>query len=128
MLEAKIEKHLVDGVKARGGLVRKLRWIGRRGAADRLVVWPAGMYTTLKLPPIPPDAPPEAAAEAAHLYACPPIVGPHPMAIHFIELKAPGKKPEDLQEREIARLRGMGCAVFVLDSIEAVDAYLRGRD
>lgn len=94
--EAKIEKHLVDGVTARGGLVRKLRWIGRRGAADRLVVWSTG-------------------------WRC-------PAQIDFIELKAPGKKPEDLQEREIARLRGMGCVVLVLDSIEAVDAYLKGRD
>lgn len=100
MLESKIEKHLVDGVTARGGLVRKLRWIGRRGAADRLVVWKVLSENTL----------------------C------HEAQIDFIELKAPGKKPEDLQEREIARLRGMGCAVFVLDSIEAVDAYLKGRD
>lgn len=99
--EAKIEKHLVDGVKARGGLVRKLRWIGRRGAADRLVVWPQGHHRNWEA---------------------------HSPDIHFVELKAPGKKPEDLQEREIARLRGMGCVVLVLDSIEAVDAYLKGRD
>ena len=47
--------------------------------------------------------------------------------INLIELKAPGKKPSDLQERELNRLRGLGCAVFVLDSLEAVDEYLEGR-
>jgi hypothetical protein len=95
-IEAKIEEHLVKSVEAAGGLVRKLKWIGRRGAADRLVVWPW-------------------VPEKAH------------HAIHFVELKAPGKEPKDLQAREIARLRAMGCAVFVLDSIEAVDAYVKGR-
>lgn len=47
--------------------------------------------------------------------------------INLVELKAPGKKPSDLQEREIGRLRAMGCAVFVIDTIESVDEYLKGR-
>lgn len=38
MLEAVVEQHLCDRVKALGGEVRKVRWIGRRGAPDRLVL------------------------------------------------------------------------------------------
>jgi len=37
--EAKIESYLRQQVKAHGGMVRKLRWLGRRGAADNLVSW-----------------------------------------------------------------------------------------
>ena len=36
--EAKIEKYLCDRVKMLGGEVRKVKWIGRRGAPDRLVM------------------------------------------------------------------------------------------
>jgi hypothetical protein len=38
MRESLIEKHLVAQVKAAGGEVRKVKWIGRRGAPDRLVL------------------------------------------------------------------------------------------
>ena len=38
--ERDIEKHLVQRVKALGGEVRKVQWIGRRGAPDRLVMCP----------------------------------------------------------------------------------------
>lgn len=38
--EGKIEKALCDRVKALGGEVRKVQWIGRRGAPDRLVLLP----------------------------------------------------------------------------------------
>ncbi len=37
--EAKIEDYLQRRVKEEGGEIRKVRWIGRRGAADRLVWW-----------------------------------------------------------------------------------------
>ena len=40
MRERDIEKHLVQRVKALGGEVRKVAWIGRRGAPDRLVMLP----------------------------------------------------------------------------------------
>ena len=41
MRESEIEAYLVKRVEALGGLVRKVRWIGRRGAPDRLVLLPA---------------------------------------------------------------------------------------
>lgn len=48
-------------------------------------------------------------------------------SVEFIELKAPGKKPDPHQEREHEKLRGAGCAVFVLDTIEKVDEYIARR-
>ena len=40
MRESEIEKYLVKRVKELGGEVRKVKWIGRRGAPDRLVMMP----------------------------------------------------------------------------------------
>lgn len=44
--------------------------------------------------------------------------------ICFVELKAPGKKPTEAQARDHEHRRALGCRVFVLDSLEAVDAWL----
>lgn len=95
MREAEIEKYLVERAKALGGEVRKVRWIGRRGAPDRLVMLPqdlpAGrLDTTL-----------------------------------WVELKAPGQKPKPHQLREHERMRRMGQRVEVVDSIERVEEVLR---
>ena len=40
MRESEIEKYLVKRVKELGGEVRKVKWIGRNGAPDRLVMLP----------------------------------------------------------------------------------------
>jgi hypothetical protein len=50
--ESAIEKHLVDRVKAAGGEVRKVQFIGRRGAPDRFVMMPRrfGFWVELKAP------------------------------------------------------------------------------
>jgi len=40
MRESDIEKYLVKRVKEMGGEVRKVKWIGRNGAPDRLVMLP----------------------------------------------------------------------------------------
>jgi hypothetical protein len=40
MKEREIEKYLVRRVKALGGEVRKVGWIGRNGAPDRVVMLP----------------------------------------------------------------------------------------
>lgn len=43
--------------------------------------------------------------------------------IIFVELKAPGKKPTELQERDHARRRALGCDVRVIDNKEDADAF-----
>jgi hypothetical protein len=52
MRESKIEAALVKRVKAEGGEIRKLAWIGRRGAPDRLVMLPGrnAVLVELKAP------------------------------------------------------------------------------
>ena len=101
MRESQIEKHLVKRVKELGGEVRKVQWIGRRGAPDRLVMLPerAGgdIYTFSQMP-------------AQSLW---------------VELKAPGVKPEPHQLREHERMRKMGQRVVVIDSIEGVEELLQ---
>ena len=49
MLERTIECHLVERIKAAGGEIRKLRWIGRRGAPDRVVMFPGGVLVWCEL-------------------------------------------------------------------------------
>lgn len=44
--------------------------------------------------------------------------------VFFVETKAPGKETTKLQDRQINRLLGLGCAVHVLDSKERVDAFM----
>lgn len=43
--------------------------------------------------------------------------------IIFVELKAPGKSPTELQLRDHARRRALGCDVRVIDTIEAANAF-----
>ena len=40
--EFKVEHYLCSQVKKMGGVSRKLAWIGRNGAPDRLVMFPGG--------------------------------------------------------------------------------------
>lgn len=99
MRESEIEKYLCRMVKAMGGEVRKVKWIGRRGAPDRLVL----------LPELDSYGP----------------AGLIPAVQVWVELKAPGKKATPAQVREHERLRKFGQRVVVVDSIEAVHAVLR---
>lgn len=105
--EGKVEDYLVAQCEAHGALVRKLAYIGRRGASDRMVVW--GERTRVKEKP--------GSVSWDRLWHC----------VDFVELKAPGKKPDAHQEREHKRLRDLGCNVFVIDSKEAVDNYIAMR-
>jgi len=45
--------------------------------------------------------------------------------VSFVELKQPGKKPTELQLAVHTRLRALGFSVRVIDSVDAVDAYLK---
>lgn len=100
MRERDIERHLVKRVKELGGEVRKVEWIGRRGAPDRLVMLPTVAHVS-----------------GHHtIYVTPRTI--------WVELKAPGVEAEPYQLREHARMRQLGQTVFVIDSIEAVESLL----
>jgi len=103
MRERDIEAYLVKSVKALGGEVRKVQWVGRRGAPDRLVMLPAH---TLR----------ERALLAYNDIS----------RTIWVELKAPGKKAEPHQLREHKRMEKMGQRVVVIDSLEGVDDLLAG--
>lgn len=46
--------------------------------------------------------------------------------IVFVELKAPGKKPTELQKLQHERIRNLGFMVLVIDSKEQVDGLING--
>ena len=51
MRESRIEDYFVRQVELAGGDTRKVEWIGRRGAPDRLVLWPGRInWVELKKP------------------------------------------------------------------------------
>lgn len=101
MRESVIEAYLVHRVKAVGGEVRKVQWIGRRGAPDRLVMLPPGAL--------------RAGAQDIVALDC----------TIWVELKATGVRPEDYQLREHARMRKLGQRVEVVDSFARVDEILK---
>ena len=111
--EAKIEKYLCDRVKMLGGEVRKVKWIGRRGAPDRLVMLPDARKHVRH------DGPKGTTYTNKLIRAS---------ATIWVELKAPGKEPEPHQAREHKRMRDMGQRVEVIDSMEGVDNLLKGYE
>lgn len=100
MRERDIERHLVQRVKALGGEVRKVQWVGRRGAPDRLVMLPEPAVGWSR------------------------FVDQQRACTVWVELKAPGVAPEAHQLREHQRMRDKGQRVVVIDSIEGVEALL----
>jgi len=95
MSESEIEEYLVQRVRALGGEVRKVKWIGRRGAPDRLVMMP------------------DCCGSVGHIW---PSI--------WVELKAPGEKAKPHQVREHDRMRAMGQRVVVIDSVAGVEELL----
>jgi hypothetical protein len=87
--ESTIEAHLVQRVKAAGGIAYKWVSSSHAGVPDRIVILPNAYMA-------------------------------------FVELKAPGKKPTALQNREHAKLIRMGMRVYVIDSIDGVDEFMEG--
>lgn len=108
MRERDIEKYLVTRVAAIGGEVRKVKWIGRRGAPDRLVMLPE-CYDPF---------------DGSGSSRC-------PAKTVWVELKRPGglatfpkNAHERKQDREHKRMRKVGQRVVVIDSLEGVEALL----
>lgn len=108
-LERHIEARLVKRVAELGGEVRKVQWIGRRGAPDRLVMLPH--RPNLETPW---------------------VFGMQSNQTIWVELKAPGgaaKFPknahEKAQHREHERMRAMGQRVEVVDSYERIEEILK---
>jgi hypothetical protein len=103
MRERDIERHLVQRVKELGGEVRKVKWVGRNSAPDRLVMLPHGQ-------------------RRGRWSSC---------KTFFVELKNPetiktfpADALERAQAREHKRMRGMGQLVEVVGTIEQVEALL----
>ena len=97
--ESDIEKRLVQRVKEVGGECRKVKWIGRPGAPDRIVMLPG------------------VRSQVFSEY--------RPDRIIWVELKAPGVKPEPHQLREHERMRKKGQRVEVVDSYEKIEEILK---
>jgi len=100
MRERDIERYLVKRVKELGGEVRKVKWIGRRSAPDRLVMVPhspchgpaASLWVELKNPD---------------------TIDNFPSNAH-----------ERAQDREHQRMRRMGADVYVIGTTEQIDQML----
>lgn len=101
MKEAHIERHLVRRVKELGGEVRKVAWVGRQGAPDRLVMapwrdrfgdWVGTIWVELK----------------------------NPNTIKTF----PANAHEHAQHREHERMRMLGQRVEVIGTIEQVEELL----
>lgn len=116
LLERDIEARLVKRVKELGGEVRKVQWVGRNSAPDRIVMLPPRVIRRES------------------------VVCPGVMVVAadgggeciWIELKAPGKAAtfpktahEKAQHREHERMRKMGQRVEVVDSYERIEEILK---
>lgn len=94
MRESDIEDYLEARAKAFGAEVRKVKWIGRRNAPDRVILSPRPITVTLW----------ERSTNTL-----------------WVELKATGVTPRITQLREHERMRAAGQVVLVIDSKLAID-------
>lgn len=92
--ESQIEQALVRRVRLLGGEIRKVAWIGRRGAPDRFVMLPLRALRACGLP-----------------------------KSVWVELKRPGKGAEDHQTREHRRMQSCGEIVLIIDTLDEVDHW-----
>ena len=104
MREKDIEAYLVKSIKALGGEVRKVKWIGRNSAPDRLVMLPVqnGIGTGLW--------------QDTTIW----VELKNPETI----LTFPANARERAQAREHTRMRKMGQRVVVIGTLEGVEALL----
>lgn len=107
MRESDIEDYLVKRVKAMGGEVRKVQWIGRNGAPDRFVMLP-----------------PKFVREAGDVLVY------EGLGV-WVEVKSPetiktfpADARERAQAREHKRMRELGQRVEVIGTLEGVEELL----
>lgn len=120
MKERDIEKYLVERVKALGGEVRKVQWVGRKSAPDRLVMLPAIAHKAWA---------PDQGIRAGQI--CSAFDWETPARSIWVELKNPdtiktfpANPHERAQHREHERMRAMGQRVEVIGTKEQVDEVL----
>jgi hypothetical protein len=128
--ESDIEAYLNKRVKELGGESRKVRWIGRNSAPDRIVMLPgrAERKTTVAEVKVFAEK-----YDIGIIQAMRELKGAAlPAATIWIEVKAPGKGAtfpanahERAQFREHERMRKMGQRVEVVDCYERVDEVLK---
>lgn len=102
MRESQIEAYLAKRVKELEGEVRKVQWVGRRGAPDRLVMLPGCRGSTV-------------AGNAVWVEV------KNPETIKTF----PADARERAQHREHERMRKLGQRVEVIGTIEQVDELLK---
>lgn len=102
MRERDVEAAFVERIEALGGETRKVKWIGRVAAPDRVAMLP-GLRE------------PGAFGPLHRVISYPATV--------WVELKATGEKPRLSQLREHKRMRALGQRVLVIDSLEAIDKH-----
>lgn len=92
ILERDIERYLIRRAKEAGGEVRKVKWIGRRNAPDRLALLPLAKQLWVEVK--------------------------NPQTIKTF----PANAHERAQHREHQRMRKLGLRVEVIGTFEQVDA------
>jgi hypothetical protein len=92
--EIDIERYLVECVKALGGETRKVQWVGRNGAPDRVVFLPDGRVLWVE------------------------VKSPSTWA------SFPNNAHERAQHREHQRMRALGQEVFVVGTLGQVNDVL----
>lgn len=110
MRESQIEAYLAKRVKELGGEVRKVQWIGRRSAPDRLVMLPYGRMETVRDGKLIPERPKTIWVEVKN-----------PETIKTF----PSDARERAQHREHERMRKLGQRVEVIGTLEQVDELLK---
>ncbi len=96
--ESKLRALLKKRVKAYGGEVRAMKWIGRSNAPDVLVLFPEG-------------------TGRQEMFK-------HPGGHFFIETKGVEPDAREAQLREHVRMRNAGCQVIVCRNEQELDAWL----
>jgi hypothetical protein len=106
--ERDIERYLVKRVKELGGEVRKVQWVGRKSAPDRLVM-------------LQPTLPRIVEGVVRQTDACTWVELKNPDTIRTF----PADAHERAQHREHERMRKLGQRVVVIGTFEQVDELLR---